>query len=179
MKLVLIYGPSAVGKLTVAQELSRQTGLNLFHNHLTVDLVEPIFPRGTPSFGKLIWEIRLAVLAEAVQTGLDGLVFTMVYGRGREDSMARCIDLVERGGGQACLVHLHCAAATLRQRVGDEGRKQYGKITSVEVHDQWLLRAEDDLPFAAATRWQSLSLDTGELDPIAAAQKIIDHYQLT
>lgn len=33
MKLVLIFGDSAVGKKTVVQELSRITGLNLFHNH--------------------------------------------------------------------------------------------------------------------------------------------------
>lgn len=39
MKLVLIFGPQAVGKMTVGQELAKITGLKLFHNHMTIDLV--------------------------------------------------------------------------------------------------------------------------------------------
>jgi hypothetical protein len=37
VKLVVLYGLPATGKLMVARELSRLTGLRLFHNHLTVD----------------------------------------------------------------------------------------------------------------------------------------------
>lgn len=33
MKLVLIFGDGAVGKMTVGQELMKITGLRLFHNH--------------------------------------------------------------------------------------------------------------------------------------------------
>ncbi|HIJ11483.1 TPA: hypothetical protein HA278_05490, partial [Candidatus Woesearchaeota archaeon] len=47
MIFVLIYGPMAVGKLTVAKELVKLTGYKLFHNHLTVDLVGSIFEWGT------------------------------------------------------------------------------------------------------------------------------------
>ena len=72
MKFVLIYGPPAVGKLTVANEIARRTGFKVFHNHLTVDLVDSVFPRGTPSFAKLIWEIRLAIFAEAAQAKVGG-----------------------------------------------------------------------------------------------------------
>lgn len=39
MKLVVIFGPLAVGKMTVGQELAKRTGLRLFHNHMTIDLV--------------------------------------------------------------------------------------------------------------------------------------------
>ncbi|KAA1807131.1 hypothetical protein FXB61_003723 [Bacillus cereus] len=39
MKLILIFGPQAVGKMTVGQELATLTGLKLFHNHMTIDLV--------------------------------------------------------------------------------------------------------------------------------------------
>lgn len=39
MKLVIITGPHAVGKMTVGQELERLTGLKLFHNHMTIDIV--------------------------------------------------------------------------------------------------------------------------------------------
>jgi len=37
MKFVLIFGPQAVGKMTVGQELANLTKLKLFHNHMTGD----------------------------------------------------------------------------------------------------------------------------------------------
>jgi hypothetical protein len=100
MKLLLLYGPPAVGKLTIAKEIARLTGLKLFHAHLTVDLVASIFPRGTPAYLQLIWDIRFAVFAEAARAHLDGLIFTTVYGRDREPFLARCVEVVESCGGE-------------------------------------------------------------------------------
>ncbi len=37
MRLVILFGPPAVGKMTVGYELEKLTGLRLFHNHMTVD----------------------------------------------------------------------------------------------------------------------------------------------
>ena len=37
MKLVLIIGSNAVGKMTVGQELTKITDLRLFHNHMTLN----------------------------------------------------------------------------------------------------------------------------------------------
>ena len=39
MKLVLIVGSGAVGKMTVGQELMKITDLRLFHNHM---MIEPV-----------------------------------------------------------------------------------------------------------------------------------------
>ena len=58
MKLVLIHGAPAVGKLSVARELAKLTGFRLFHNHLTVDLVSAVFPFGSQPFilaRKQVW----------------------------------------------------------------------------------------------------------------------------
>lgn len=38
MKIVLLVGNGAVGKMTVGQELMKQTGLRLFHNHMPIEL---------------------------------------------------------------------------------------------------------------------------------------------
>ena len=43
MKFVILFGPLAVGKMTVGQELEKITGLKLFHNHMTIELVLPFF----------------------------------------------------------------------------------------------------------------------------------------
>lgn len=39
MSLVIIFGPQAVGKMTVGHALEDITDLKLFHNHMTIELV--------------------------------------------------------------------------------------------------------------------------------------------
>jgi hypothetical protein len=48
MKFILITGPQAVGKMTVGQELEKITGLKLFHNHMSIELVLNFFGYETP-----------------------------------------------------------------------------------------------------------------------------------
>lgn len=54
MKFVLITGPPAVGKMTVGQELAKLTGLKLFHNHMSIELVHHFFDFSTPPFTRLV-----------------------------------------------------------------------------------------------------------------------------
>jgi shikimate kinase len=178
MKLLLLYGPPAVGKLTIAKEIARLTGFKVFHAHLTVDLVVSIFPRDTPTYLQLVWDLRCAVFAQAVRAHLDGLIFTTVYGRDREPFIARSVEVVESCGGEVYFVHLSCQTETLRQRVVREDRKQYGKITSVELLNETLRQREPQGLFDAATQWESLSLNTDVLRPVEAAQQVIAHYRL-
>jgi hypothetical protein len=179
MKLILLYGPPAVGKLTIAKEIAKLTGFKVFHSHLTVNLVEAIFPRGTPARSKLIWDIRYAVFAAAAQAHINGLIFTMIYGRNREQAIARCVEVVELFGGEVCFVHVHCHVETLRQRVLREDRRQHDKLTSVALLNAFLNDLEPQAPFEAATRWDSLSLNTDVLSSVDAAQKVIVHYRLS
>lgn len=176
MKLVLFYGPPAVGKLTVAEAVAALTGFKLFHNHLSVDLVESVFKRGSKSFGPLIRQIRTLVLEEAARTGIDGVVFTMVYDLSRLSIVEHYIKTVRRQGGQVCLVHLHCNRAALTERVTDEGRKQFGKVTSPELLDKILADFED--PFSPIVGHASLSVDTGNMTPDMAAEQIVKHFAL-
>ena len=43
MKLIIITGPHAVGKMTVGQELAKITELRLFHHHMSIDVVSGLF----------------------------------------------------------------------------------------------------------------------------------------
>jgi hypothetical protein len=94
MKLMLLYGPPAVGKLTIAKEIARLTGFKVFHNHLTVNVVAAIFPRGTPAYRRLLWDIRYVVFAEAARANIEGLLFTVLYRRDQEPWIARCVEIV-------------------------------------------------------------------------------------
>jgi AAA domain len=179
MKLILLYGPPAVGKLTIAKEIARLTGVQALPCAPHLGLGGGYFPTRHPSFRKLAWDLRYAVFAEATQAHLDGLIFTTVYGRGyREQFIARCIEVVAPCGGEVCFVHLYCQAETLRQRVVREDRKQYGKITSVELLNETLRNWEFQALFEAGTLWASLSLNTDVLRPVEAAQQVIAHYRL-
>ena len=62
MKLVFLYGPPGVGKLTVGKELSAMTGYPLFHNHLVFDLVAALFEPFTPSFIRVCDDLRIKTL---------------------------------------------------------------------------------------------------------------------
>ena len=78
MKLVLIFGPQAVGKMTVGQELEKRTGMKLFHNHMTIDLLHPYFGF-TEEMWRLNGKFREEIFKTAAKSELEGLIFTYVW----------------------------------------------------------------------------------------------------
>lgn len=78
-KFVIIFGPQAVGKMTVGQELARKTGMKLFHNHMTIDLVSSFFSYSTPAGKRLVSLFRNEIFEAAAKSDLTGLIFTFVW----------------------------------------------------------------------------------------------------
>jgi hypothetical protein len=76
---VVIFGPSAVGKMTVGMKLAERLGYRLFHNHASIEMVRTVFPDG-PVFRKLVLEFRQRMISEAGNSGLQGLIFTYIWG---------------------------------------------------------------------------------------------------
>ena len=80
MKLVIIFGPHAVGKMTIRQALARQTGLKVFHNHMTIDPLMELFGHTPPErscLTDLFWEEIFQAFAK---TDAEGMIFTSVWG---------------------------------------------------------------------------------------------------
>jgi hypothetical protein len=77
--LVFLIGPPAVGKMTVGLALQDLTGLRLFHNHLSIEAVLPIFPFGSKPFSRLVGEFRVRIFEEVAESDLPGLIFTYVW----------------------------------------------------------------------------------------------------
>ena len=75
MRLTVLFGPPAVGKLTVARELVALTGAKLFHNHFVVDTLTSVFDFGSEPFVRLREQMWLDVFSAAAAEGQD-LVFT-------------------------------------------------------------------------------------------------------
>lgn len=77
-KFVFIFGPQAVGKMTVGQELAALTRLKLFHNHMTIDLVEPLFGF-TPEMWRLTNLFRREIFHAFAESDQYGMIFTKVW----------------------------------------------------------------------------------------------------
>lgn len=82
MKLVLIIGDSAVGKMTVGQELMKITNIRLFHNHMMIEPVLEVFGEfHVPSIMKL----REVIFTEYIKTENEGLIYTSMWAFDRKE----------------------------------------------------------------------------------------------
>ncbi len=139
-RIVFLHGPGAAGKLTIARELSELTGLPLFHNHLTVDLLLSLFPFGSPEFVRHRERIWLDVMTDAVASGTS-FIFTFNPERtvGPEfpaELARRCAAL----GGRVSFVAVECAEEEIERRIESESRKAFRKLASLK--DYRRLKAE-------------------------------------
>jgi gluconate kinase len=174
VKLVFIYGVPGTGKLTVAQEISRLTGLRLFHNHLTVDLAASLFQHGTVEYLDYVRHLRLEAFERASQANVD-LVFTFWYSSISGPSVEQYKNMIEANGGEVLFVHLHCRPAILEQRVSNPSR-QPGKISNVqqlrEAFAQYPTSFVDTIPGT------HLEIDNSDLEPEVVAEQIVVFFGL-
>lgn len=175
MKLILIYGAPAAGKLTVANEIAARTDFKVFHNHLTIDAVAPIFPFGTKSFWRLVHLFRIEAIAEAAREDVN-LIYTFCYAKDSDDAhVALITKAVEENGGEIVFVLLRCEREELERRVLSASRAPYGKLKNVE-----LLRGllEKNELYSPVPERESLIIDNTNLTAEDAARKIIEHFSL-
>lgn len=175
MKLIFIYGAPAAGKLTVANEIAKQTDFKVFHNHLSIDAIVPIFEFGSESFWKLVHLIRFETITEAARVQ-QNLIYTFCYAKDTDDAhVAKIIETVEANGGEVCFVLLTCKVSELEKRVLAESRKNFGKANNLEILREILEKHDlfPPVPFR-----ESLQIDNTNLSSEATARKIVAHYKL-
>lgn len=101
MKMVLIFGPQAVGKMTVGQELAKRTELKLFHNHMTLEMLSPIFGFG-PETWRLSTLFRFEIFKAVAESNLQGMIFTFVWAFNEQEDWefveSLCHIFEEKGG---------------------------------------------------------------------------------
>ncbi|MDE1924962.1 MAG: phosphotransferase [Patescibacteria group bacterium] len=133
MKLIVLYGPPAAGKYTIAKAVAEKTGYKLFHNHLTIDLLKSVFEFGTPDFFRLSQKMRLDIFEQAAKEGIPGVIFTFVYEKPSDDGFIKqLIECVEGNGGKVFFIQIYCEKEELLKRVKEESRKQFHKVKSEE-----------------------------------------------
>lgn len=147
MKLVLICGPQAVGKMTVGQELAKITGLKLFHNHMTIDLVSNFFSYNTEEGKKLVHSFRMQIFEEVAKSNLEGLIFTYVMAYNMQedwDYLEKVKDIFKKVNAEICYVELEASLEERLKRNRTENRIM-NKPTKrdLEKSDRRLIEAED------------------------------------
>jgi hypothetical protein len=145
--LVVITGPPAVGKATVGRELARLTGLKLFHNHMSIELVLNFFEFGRPPFYRLLADIRRRVFEEVAASDLPGLIFTYVWAFDPESERAYVESLCDifrsRGAGPVFFVELEADLAE-RLRRNEQADRLAEKPSKRDVERSRALLLEDE-----------------------------------
>ena len=109
MIFIAIFGPPAVGKMTVGYELAKMTGMKVFHNHMTIDLILEFSPYGHEKFTTLVSEFRLRIFEEVATSDLPGMIFTYVWAlnqSGDKEQVDSYCDIIKRNGANIYLVEL-------------------------------------------------------------------------
>lgn len=175
MKLIFIWGGAASGKLTVARELARLTGLPLFHNHLVVDALLEKLPFGHPQFIRLREAMWMAAFETAATSG-QSLIFTFAPESTVDEGFpARVVDLVGGLGGEVKFARLVISPEEQERRIGNDSRKEFRKLVSLdllrELRDSFL-EAEAAMPPA------DIVIDSEIDDAETAARRIASAFGL-
>ena len=182
MKLLLICGNSAVGKMTVGQELTKITPFRLMHNHM---MIEPVLEVFGDFRGDVIQKLRSIILEEFGKTDNYGLIFTymMAFDMPSEyEYVQRVKETLGVTEEDVYYVELVAPQNIRLQRNVTENRLQHKAskrdisasnarlIRDDENHRMESLPGEIDSP-------RYLRIDNSNLTPEDTAQIIKEHFQ--
>lgn len=177
MNLIVIYGPPAAGKLTVARELSELTGYKLVDNHTAIDYLAELFPRSEAAYDRVRSQlgrrIRLDIFAAAASAGVNLITTFAPLSPGTQDFLRDIRSVVAQHGGEALFVQLLPDREALLRRVHGESRLGRKIDTAERWHE---VVGDNPAAFEPFPDLPHLVLDNTTLSPRQAAEQIIAHY---
>lgn len=174
--IIFLYGPPAVGKLTVAKVLAEKTEYKLLHNHLIVNPIAEIFPFENPSNRLLTREFRIRILDEAIKSDINIITTFGIAGNNPFKHIDDVVKSVKSLKGNLLLVQLTADKETLLNRVENQSRKDHGKNTTKEYLET--LFNENSETFSKYPNLNHLTINTREISPEQAIDRIIEYYQI-
>jgi hypothetical protein len=184
MRLLIVTGPPAVGKMTVGRAVADRSSFRLFHNHHTIEMLLDVFDYGTPAFTTLNSEFRRRVMEEAAASGAD-LVFTYVWGMDATAEADYLERLVAPYDGHIAVVELVADLGTRLARNRTEHRLAEKKSKrDVDWSDANVLELEAEYRMTSSTgldapaerlleRWPHLVIDNTDLSADETAERIL------
>jgi hypothetical protein len=186
MNFIIVFGPPAVGKMTVGYELARLTGMKVFHNHMTIELILEFFPYGHETFRKLVAEFRQRIFEEVAASELVGLIFTYVWSLDQPADKSQIdsyCEIFRRQGANVYFVELEADLETRLERNKTEFRlSNKPSKRDVASSETRLLSTEQKHRMNSQGDFfyqeNYIKINNTHLTPQETAQKIVDTFGL-
>jgi len=185
MKLIIIFGPPAVGKMTVGKELSKITNLKLFHNHISLELVNRFYDFGTSDFRQLSRKIRFAIFRSVATSDLEGLIFTYVWqidAQSDMDYVKSIVEIFEANDAEVFYVELQAdLSERLKRNRGEARLAAKPSKRNIAFSEKNLLECENlklNTDKSDLKELEILKIDNTDLSATDVATQIKKHFNL-
>tara|TARA_B100001094_G_C18014173_1_gene711674 strand:+ start:276 stop:866 length:591 start_codon:yes stop_codon:yes gene_type:complete len=188
MKFVLIFGPVAVGKMTVGQELAQKTGFKLLHNHMTIEPLLNIFDYGTKEFTYLNSLFRHEILTQVAQSQLPGFIMTYAWALDIAEDKKEVDSYLEhfkQVGSEIYFVELEASENTRINRNKTKNRLEhkpskrdlnFSHQNLIEAGKKYTENSNDNLPFFYQDNY--IKIDNETATPADTAATILSKFDL-
>ena len=178
--------PVGKGAINKQQELQKLTGYKLFHNHMSLELVNQFFDFGTQNFKNLDRKIRFNIFHEIANSDLNGLIFSMVWAfdvKEDEEYIDEIIAIFKDRDPKICIVELKCGLDERLRRNKHENRlNQKPSKRDIEASEKRLLYHDKKYRMNSIDgelRNKSVyRIDNTNLTAAEVANQIIEHHKL-
>ena len=173
MKCIVLYGPPAVGKLTVARELAKKGNAHVFDNHKVIELIAPVVGGNDAELITLSYSLQLQILNAAMRLSHEDIIMPFTFTVDLQPDIAFLQTIVEAGRAhnvRVDLIHLHAKCHTLLERTVMESRRGTTKITDPLLLDNLLKTYNFDKPMPGD---HAITINTTHMTPSEVAQQIV------
>lgn len=186
MKFVLIFGPQAVGKMTVGQELEKITNLKLFHNHMTIELVSHFFNYGTETGKRLVSLFRKEIFEAVAASDLGGMIFTFLWyfdEKGDWDYVEKVVKIFKDKGAEIFYVELEANSEERIKRNKSEHRLKHKPTKRDIAWSEGQVRKSDlehrlNSKAGEIKEKNYIRIDNTNSDPVTVAKMIKEKFGL-
>jgi RNase adaptor protein for sRNA GlmZ degradation len=173
MKCIVLYGPPAVGKQAVAEQLLKTVPAHVLDNSRIIDIVEPLIGRDNPEFVALVYSLQLQLINAAMRLTTQDVIVTFTFSASAKPDVAFIQTVLEAGqhhNAKVELIHLTAKKRVLLERVTQDARKAAGKLTDPNILNSMFEQYDMESPFPDTP---SITINTTHLTPTEVAQQIL------
>ena len=179
MKLVLIIGAGAVGKMTVGQELAKITNLRLFHNHMMIEPVIDIFGYFK---GDTILKLREIIFDDFIKSNNEGMIHTLMWAFEMKSDWEYVENLAKKFDEVYCVELIASQKVRLERNKTENRLKNKASKRDIEASNNRIINNEDiyrlisnegEIPFKNYLRIKNENIEAKDV-----AQKIKETFKL-
>ena len=178
MKLVIIVGSGAVGKMTVGQELMKITNLRLFHNHM---MIEPVIDIFGYFHGGVTQKLREVIFEEFLKSDNAGMIFTFLWAFDMPSDREYIMSVASKFDEVYCVELIADQSVRLERNKTENRLKNKASKCDIEASNQRLLNEEryrlvseeGEIPFE-----NYLRIDNTNIDAQTTARMVKEKFDL-